>query len=266
MPAVTILPLGGTTVTATYKDIAAVSTPSNASKVTATGIRVAKPQAPPSFSSPAKEEKTPVNSTANSAQMKTSGGTKDQVGSTNADPPKGITDQTETTSPEREPEPEKAKGNRGGKDGNSTTGTASPSQSSSSIPQAIPSHGTPQQGYYGVLYNNSLMTLEPPSPHTSGGATVYDMGSFFQHAPGFHNSPFAAVHGHPYGTAASGPPQPPNSPNSLSIPPASPLFPRVTNPSTAVILGATRGELSPGQPYVSSGGSTDDFTSWGDSR
>jgi hypothetical protein len=258
MPAVSILPLGGTTVMASYKDIAAAS-PSNASKITTPGIRET------SSSSPPKEDKAPENMTSDSAQGKSSGGANDQEGSVVAKPPGENTDKTESTSCKSVQESIKPKGNGSGKDGNSTTGTASPSQSSSSNAQAIPSHGTPQQGYYGMLYNNSQMSLEPPSPHTTGGATVYDAGSFFQHASGFHSSPFAAVHGHPYGAAASGQLQPPQSPNSLSIPPASPLFPRVTNPSTAALLGA-RGELSPGQPYGSSGGSTEDFTAWGDTR
>ena len=170
------------------------------------------------------------------------------------------------TSPEATGSPDKGGNEKTGttKNDNSTTGTTSPSQSSSSIPQTVAAHSTPQPSGYYVAYNsNTQVTPEPPSPHTTGPA-IYDVGSFLQQGAGFHSA-FPTIPSHPYATAANGQPQPPNSP-SASIPPASPLFPRVTNPSTAAaLLSASRGELSPGPPYVSSGGSTEDFA-WGDSR
>lgn len=268
MPAVTVLPLGNSTVTATYKDIASASVPTNA-KSAALEVREVRSKALSKSSSPLKEgggaSGNPTKPSNNPVPIMESSGPNAQEGS-KTDLSKGDTNQaTESnTNPEQVVDLETSRGNVAGKDGNSTTGTASPSQSSSSIPHVIQSQGTPQQGYY-VAYN-SQVTPEPPSPHTTGGATVYDVGSFFQQASGFQSSPFAAVPAHPYGPAATGHPHPPASPNSQSIPPASPLFPRVTNPTTAALLGAARGELSPGPPYVSSGGSTEEFSAWGDTR
>lgn len=121
------------------------------------------------------------------------------------------------------------------------TGAVSPNQSSGGgYHQVIPPHGTPQQqsNYYGA-YNNSQVTPESPSPSTGGNGrqTVYDGTSFFQQqtaaaAAGFHNnSPFTtAGAAHQYAGGNSSSQQPPNSPTqSMSgIPPASPLFPRMT--------------------------------------
>ena len=142
------------------------------------------------------------------------------------------------------------------KDGGSAGGTVSPSQSSSSYPQALPSHLTPQQQGYYVAYQ-SQVTPEPPSPAGPGPTAVYDVGSFLQQPTGF--SPF---NGHQYaggGVQGQRPGPAPPSPSQNSIPPASPLFPRVTgqvgllDPHRAMD-GPTsqRGApLSPGPPYLS---------------
>lgn len=242
---------------ASYKDIAAAASAQSNPKPS---------QVPSSSPSLKGDPKDTSPKPSGAAITQSSGGAKDQAGSKTSAPEEITAVKNESTAPTDKvtTDTEKSKGNGGGKDGNSTAGTASPSQSSSSIQQVFPPHVTPQHGYY-VAYNNAQVTPEPPSPHTTG-ATVYDVGSFFQQASGFHNSPFTTGPPHPYGATASGQPQTPASPNSQSIPPASPLFPRVTNPATAALLGATRAELSPGPPYVSSGGSNEDFTAWNDSR
>jgi len=257
MPAVTVLPLGSTAVTSTYSDIA--SAPSKAT------AEIPDTKSPPS-SSATKEGQPEENTDASDPTMESSGGAPGHDGPNSSSEKNNGNGATENKVADAE------KSRAAGKDGGSTTGTTSPSQSSTSYPQAAPSHGTPQQAGYYVAYNNtSQMTPEPPSPHAGGATAVYDVGSFFQQPQaGFHNSPFATVP-HSYGGAG----QQPNSPNSQSmagIPPASPLFPRVTNPSTAALLSASRADshgnpaLSPGPPYVSSGGMTEDFPGWGDSR
>ncbi|KAL3935490.1 MAG: hypothetical protein SGARI_002956 [Bacillariaceae sp.] len=219
-----------------------------------------------STAAPAPEEETKVSPNKNGG-----GGSSNQGGGT-VSPEKGIGGGPEKTGVSKDAT------------SHTTAGTASPSQSMNgnggSYPHSIPPvHGTPQQqsGYYVAYSHQTQVTPEPPSPHTTGGGTVYDVGSFFQQAAassggGFqHNTPsFPAIPAHPYGAAAGGQPQPPSSPSQASIPPASPLFPRVTNPSTAAALlgrmgGVGTEQLSPGHPYMSSGGSTDDF-GWGDSR
>jgi hypothetical protein len=250
MPAVSVLPLGSTTISASYSDVAskkpvaaAVANQPQARSNYTEGMNKSAMESSREVAVPAPEEEV-VEASKVSPEAKAA---------------KGVPGIRSAGIPQKS-------GASAVKDSNVTTGTASPSQSSSSIPQAIPVHGTPQHSGYYVAYNNTQVTPEPPSPHTTG-ATVYDVGSFFQQggAAGFHNSPFPAIPSHPY-AAAAGQPHPPNSPNSASIPPASPLFPRITNPSTAALLGVSRGELSPGPPYVSSVGSTDDFTGWNDSR
>lgn len=240
------------TVCATYSEIA--STPS---KAAGKSPQLHKPR------SQAQSSKDPVS--VQPCKMESSGGTVETVNS------KPQTESTRETTPEKTVrDTDKSRGSGGLKDSNSTAGTASPSQSSNSISHGIPSHGTPQQGGYYVAYNNlSQMTPKPTSPHTGGATAIYDVSrSFFQQPTGFHSSPFTAIHTHPYGVAGPGQPQPPGSPNSQIIPPASPLFPRITN--AAALLSAARSDinpaLSPGPPYVSSGGSTEDFAAWGDSR
>jgi len=154
-------------------------------------------------------------------------------------------------------------------DPSTATGAISPTHSSSNYPQVIPPHGTPQQANYYGVYNNSQVTPESPSTSTNGNGrtAVYDGASFFQHqsAAGFHsNSPFTTAAGatHQYaGNSASQ--QAPNSPTqSMSgIPPASPLFPRMTGP-IQTFMNSTRGGDSATNPamspvpsaYVSSGG------------
>ena len=141
-------------------------------------------------------------------------------------------------------------------DSNSAGDSMSPSQSSNNYPQGLPNPTSQQAGYY-VAYNQSQVTPEPPSPAGPGGATVYDVGSFLQPGAAFHGSPFAGAQ--QYGQA----PQPPHSPaqnNAASmggIPPASPLFPRITGQATAGLLDHNIGSiqqrgapLSPGPPYL----------------
>eukprot|EP00339_Tiarina_fusa_P021937 CAMPEP_0117040102 /NCGR_PEP_ID=MMETSP0472-20121206/28091_1 /TAXON_ID=693140 ORGANISM="Tiarina fusus, Strain LIS" /NCGR_SAMPLE_ID=MMETSP0472 /ASSEMBLY_ACC=CAM_ASM_000603 /LENGTH=630 /DNA_ID=CAMNT_0004750753 /DNA_START=278 /DNA_END=2171 /DNA_ORIENTATION=+ len=152
------------------------------------------------------------------------------------------------------------------KDGGAGAGNVSPSQSHNSYPQALPAHLTPQQpGYY--VYQ-SQVTPEPPSPAGPGGQQVYDVGSFFQQPAAFQNSPFTGAGGHPYAVNPSQQQQqPPHSPSQNTsgsmggIPPASPLFPRVTGQATAGLLDQHRFDvslqqrgapLSPGPPYLAS--------------
>lgn len=106
--------------------------------------------------------------------------------------------------------------------------------------QGYPAHLTPQPGagYY-LGYGQTQVTPEPPSPAGPGPA-VYDVGSFFQQPAAFaHNSPF-------------GVPQAPLSPRRSGgmggIPPASPLFPRVsTAAGTAGLMPSGAGiEQRPG--------------------
>ncbi len=187
------------------------------------------------------------------------------------------------------------------KESSSTGGTISPSQSTSSYPQGLPPHLTPQQPGYYVAYQ-SQVTPEPPSP-AGPGATVYDVGSFLQQPTGF--SPFTAVQyagGHIPTQRHAG--HAPQSPSQSSIPPASPLFPRIAGPSNGLLdpnrmldgpSGQQRGApLSPGPPYLSAGlgpggamypamniygvaiqgvasngienGSSDEYSAWGDNR
>jgi hypothetical protein len=151
------------------------------------------------------------------------------------------------------------------KDGGSGVGNVSPSQSHNSYPQALPAHLTPQQpGYY--VYQ-SQVTPESPSPAGPGATTVYDVGSFFQQPAAFQNSPFTGAAGHHYAVNASHQQQPPHSPSQNTsgsmggIPPASPLFPRVSGQATAGLLDQHRFDvslqqrgapLSPGPPYLAS--------------
>lgn len=144
------------------------------------------------------------------------------------------------------------------KQSNTTGGTVSPSQSTNSYPHGLPPHLTPQQaGYY--VYQSQI-TPEPPSP-AGPGAIVYDVGSFLQQPTGF--SPFTAAQyavGPIPGQRQVG--QAPPSPSQSSIPPASPLFPRIAASTTAGLLdpnrmlevpaGQQRGApLSPGPSYLS---------------
>lgn len=162
-----------------------------------------------------------------------------------------------------------------------------PQMQANSYLQGYPAHLTPQQpgqGYYPLGYQ-SQVTPEPPSP-AGHGAHVYDVGSFFQQPAAFHNSPFV--------------PQTPLSPRRTAamagIPPASPLFPRVSATTGATglmptgtgieqrIMEGHRGGAppSPSVPYLSSplgpnsmyqnypngigsqADSPDDLSAWGD--
>lgn len=109
-----------------------------------------------------------------------------------------------------------------------------PQMQAASYLAGYPAHLTPQpgQGYYPLGYQ-SQVTPEPPSPAGPGASAVYDMGSFFQQPAAFapHNSPFV--------------PQTPLSPRRTAamagIPPASPLFPRVSTSGATGLMPAGTG-------------------------
>ena len=135
-------------------------------------------------------------------------------------------------------------GSGGEKKDESRGGVGSPTQSMNSYPQGYPSHLTPQQGYY-MAYQPQV-TPEPPSP-AGYGHGVYDVGSFFQQpaGPGFQNSLYPGAGGaHQQG---QGQQQPPGSPSQSvgGIPPASPLFPRLTGQATAGLLDQHNRMLDP---------------------
>jgi hypothetical protein len=128
-----------------------------------------------------------------------------------------------------------------------------PQMNAASYLAGYPAHLTPQpgQGYY-MGYGQSQVTPEPPSP-AGPGAAIYDMGSFFQQPAAFapHNSPFVpATPLSPRRTAAM-----------AGIPPASPLFPRVSNTGATGLMPTGAGGLmdahrggappSPAVPYLS---------------
>lgn len=268
MPALSVLPLGSTTVTSTYSELHSsnqgfVSSPSSSSSST-------KEQRPGKSNMDAPEAGNDVSTDSCDDKDAVTAPEKAIIGS--AAPDKGNALKGA------------AVGVRDG--GNFTAGAGSPSQSTNS---SYP-HPTPQQQHNYYIYN-SQFTTEPPSPH-GGGPAVYDVGSFFQQPTvgGFHSSPFTTVAAHPYGSQL----QPPNSPtsHSVGIPPASPLFPRMTGgPATASLLNSSvqrdsvgNPALSPGPTYMTSqfgpsgvymtpGGMNgngnnvnEDLSSWGDSR
>ncbi len=113
-------------------------------------------------------------------------------------------------------------------------------------PQVIPPHQeTPQQHTYYGAYSNSQVTPESPSPNNSSGRAVYNGGSFFQPQPaGFQSSPFT---NDPYAGAPAS--QPPSSPTQSmgGIPPASPLFPRMTGPMPGYLNTSRGGETGVNQ-------------------
>lgn len=129
-----------------------------------------------------------------------------------------------------------------------------PQMQAASYLAGYPAHLTPQpgQGYY-MGYGQSQVTPEPPSPAGPGASAIYDMGSFFQQPAAFapHSSPFV--------------PATPLSPRRTAamvggIPPASPLFPRVSNTGATGLMPGTGGLMdghragappSPGVPYLS---------------
>jgi len=128
------------------------------------------------------------------------------------------------------------------KDSSSTGGTVSPSQSSSSYQQGMPSNLTPQQPGYYVAYQ-AQVSPEPPSPAGHVTTIGYDVGSFLQQPVGISSFsvpqyPGSQVHG-----LRQAPGQAPPSPSQNSIPPPSPLFPRMTS---GILDGAT------GQPAAGS--------------
>jgi len=137
------------------------------------------------------------------------------------------------------------------------------SGASTRYPQVVPPHETPQQPSYYGAYSNSQVTPESPSPNRNNGRTSYNGGSFFQPQPaaGFQNSPFTndGTHQYPGGPSS----QPPSSPTQSmgGIPPASPLFPRMTGPMQAYLNTSRGGDTVVNQgmssvpsPYASSSG------------
>lgn len=143
------------------------------------------------------------------------------------------------------------------KDGSSAGGTVSPSQSSASYPHALPAHLTPQQPGYYVAYQSQI-TPEPPSPGLNA-ATMYDVG-FLQQPTGFHPNSFAAQQYSSTSNPGQQPGQAPPSPSQTSmggIPPASPIFPRMTGQGMGfldphVMVDGHRGApVSPSPAYIS---------------
>mmetsp|Transcript_7787 Transcript_7787/g.22860 ORF Transcript_7787/g.22860 Transcript_7787/m.22860 type:complete len:616 (+) Transcript_7787:468-2315(+) len=110
-------------------------------------------------------------------------------------------------------------------------------------PHVIHPDETQQPHTYYDPYNNSQISPEPPSPTNVNGRVTYNAGgSFFQpqSGAGFQNSAFTNDVTHPY--AGTPTPQPPSSPTQTmgGIPPASPLFPRMTMTGTVPYLNNTR--------------------------
>eukprot|EP00532_Pseudo-nitzschia_australis_P004363 CAMPEP_0168200294 /NCGR_PEP_ID=MMETSP0139_2-20121125/22960_1 /TAXON_ID=44445 /ORGANISM="Pseudo-nitzschia australis, Strain 10249 10 AB" /LENGTH=579 /DNA_ID=CAMNT_0008125501 /DNA_START=425 /DNA_END=2164 /DNA_ORIENTATION=- len=155
---------------------------------------------------------------------------------------------TEITSSQQINEP----AHKGGTSGDSTT------EASDGYSQVIPPYETPQQSAYNRYHNNPQITPESPSPNNVNVRAPYNAGgSFFQQqsAAGFQNSPFTNEATHPY---AGGPgSQPPSSPTQSmgGIPPASPLFPRMTAPVPPYLNVSRGGEtgVNPGMSPVPSG-------------
>jgi hypothetical protein len=152
-----------------------------------------------------------------------------------------------------------------GRDPNGRSGNLSPTHIGSTYPQSYSTQSisSQQPGYYHLAYN-SQMTPEPPSPAGPGGNMYADVGSFFQQPGAFHNTnpfPGAQQFINPNHQQAQAPPSPSQS-HAGSIPPASPLFPRITGQATAGLLDQHRmldggiqargAPLSPGPPYLAS--------------
>lgn len=144
------------------------------------------------------------------------------------------------------------------KDGISSGGTASPSQSSASYPHALPANLTPQQHGYYVAYQSQI-TPESPSPNLNG-TSIYDVGATFLQQPGFHPNAFPPHHYSGNTSQGHGAGQAPASPSQTSmggIPPASPLFPRMTGQAMGYLdphgmMDVHRGTpVSPSPAYIS---------------
>lgn len=123
-------------------------------------------------------------------------------------------------------------------------------QAGSNLP-GYPSHLTPGAGgYYQQGYQHLHVTPEPPSP-AGGPVGVYDVGSFFQQHGSFANS-----RNNPFPNTPLSPPRG----NMGSIPPASPLFPRVNSGAAVPMIPGANGleqqhhgaPPSPNLPYISS--------------
>lgn len=127
-------------------------------------------------------------------------------------------------------------------------GRVSPNSQAASTGQTVayPPYLTPQPGVgYYQGYPQSQVTPEPPSPAAPITATVaYDTASFFQQHGAF--APFGA----------NTPLSPPRASGTMGIvPPASPLFPRVTSAGGLTGLDASSRGVgappSPNLPYMS---------------
>ena len=215
MPAVTLMPIVSNTVTSTYAEINSV--PRKAPEIIETTSTKSSIMDAPKDTSGREESSKPPDSNSN-----------------------------KITSPEQKNEPAHHDPQKGGTNGDPTVGA------SNSYPQVIPPHETPQQPNYYGSYNNSQVTPESPSPNSSNGrAMIYNGGSFFQpqSAADFHNSPFTTEATHPYAATQ----QLPNSPTQSmgGIPPASPLFPRMTGHIQG-FMNTSRGGDNPGMSPVPS--------------
>jgi hypothetical protein len=147
---------------------------------------------------------------------------------------------------------EDTKGTVAGSKDSTGKGDADRDFSQTPVPQAgYPTHLTPGTGgYYQGQYQHLHVTPEPTTP-SQGPVGVYDVGSFFQ-----QHGAFNTTHNNPFPNTPLSPPRG----NMGSIPPASPLFPRVNNGSTVPLVPGANGleqqnrgaPPSPNLPYISS--------------
>jgi hypothetical protein len=129
--------------------------------------------------------------------------------------------------------PTEGKTNSETKDDSPTDRSVSPTQFATDYSQTFPSHLTPQPAGYYPEYNayQYQVTPEPPSP-SAGGHVIYDMNSVLHQPTGFVPFPTSVL-------GAVVPGHAPRSPSQSSVPPASPLFPRVTR-SLATVMDPNR--------------------------
>lgn len=176
-------------------------------------------------------------------------GKETKEGSENRPDPASPVDTKATATEETKNEntPEASGGHKEG------AGEADPSMTpalAASAAAAYPSHLTPQpaSGYY-LGYPHSQVTPEPPSPAGPGVATVsYDATSFFQQPTAGAFAPHTSAFG-----ATATPLSPPRATTMGAIPPASPLFPRVTSAGLGGRDSKRQGGAppSPNLPYMS---------------
>eukprot|EP00934_Nitzschia_sp_Nitz4_P007917 Nitzschia sp. Nitz4//scaffold147_size54853//22601//24581//NITZ4_006617-RA/size54853-augustus-gene-0.4-mRNA-1//-1//CDS//3329536693//7907//frame0 len=253
MPAVSVLPLGTSTVGS---------------------IRPCadSPSMDPMASAPESKDLEPTTPVLEQNTTMTSA-TQSSTSTSNSAQPDGIPSEPKDTK------------NASGSSPSAATASMSPSQAAefNHPPSGVPSH--PQQAFY-IAYQ-SQFSQEPPSPIPQGG-TIYDANSIgFPFAPQYVGVPAPAA-----GSTANG--KAPSSPSQSSLPPPSPLFPRVTqqpglvDPNRmldGVLAAQQRIPLSPGPPYMAtlgpggamypsmgaygtlgqaSSGTQEDVAAWGD--